>query len=266
MGVSCSSLQCGRCRALVATHVQDVQLGGGQPAPRTARPYPLAGVRAPASRTLGGRAIARERRAPDGRGRATAEDGPEVDFRASTLRTIFGEKIVMRVLEHRKGVPPLEELGFSAHALEHIRFFLRHQHGMILVVGPTGSGKTTTLCSALTSVRSERTNIITIEDPVEYQIPGVNQTPINPQTHLTFASPLPSVRPHDPRLLPVVRRVVCVGSRRARPGDSLGLVTCLRPPHATLFAWMLFHEVAGWNVMAGGTLIVGAAFYESFRA
>ena len=87
---------------------------------------------------------------------STAEDGSEVDFRVSTLRTLFGEKVVLRVLDHRKGVPPLEELGFSATALEEMRFFLRHQHGMILVVGPTGSGKTTTLCSALTAVRSEQ--------------------------------------------------------------------------------------------------------------
>ena len=147
---------------------------------------------------MGGMDIAEKRLPQDGRVRTTADDGAEVDFRASTLRTIFGEKIVLRVLDHRKGVPPLEELGFSATALEQIRHFLRHQHGMILVVGPTGSGKTTTLCSALTSVRSERTNIITIEDPVEYQIPGVNQTQINDKIKLTFASALRSILRQDP--------------------------------------------------------------------
>jgi type IV pilus assembly protein PilB len=147
---------------------------------------------------MGGMDIAEKRLPQDGRVRIAAEDGQEVDFRASTLRTIFGEKIVMRVLDNRKGVPPLEELGFSATSLEQIRFFLRHQHGMILVVGPTGSGKTTTLCSALTSVRSERTNIITIEDPVEYQIPGVNQTQINDKIKLTFASALRSILRQDP--------------------------------------------------------------------
>jgi type IV pilus assembly protein PilB len=147
---------------------------------------------------MGGMDIAEKRLPQDGRVRATAEDGQEVDFRASTLRTIFGEKVVLRVLDNRKGVPPLEELGFSAQALETIRYFLRHQHGMILVVGPTGSGKTTTLCSALTSVRSERTNIITIEDPVEYQIPGVNQTQINDKIKLTFASALRSILRQDP--------------------------------------------------------------------
>jgi type IV pilus assembly protein PilB len=147
---------------------------------------------------MGGMDIAEKRLPQDGRIRTTADDGQEVDFRASTLRTIFGEKFVLRVLDHRKGVPPLEELGFSATALEQLRFFLKHQHGMILVVGPTGSGKTTTLCSALTSVRSERTNIITIEDPVEYQIPGVNQTQINDKIKLTFASALRSILRQDP--------------------------------------------------------------------
>ena len=147
---------------------------------------------------MGGMDIAEKRLPQDGRIRVAADDGQEVDFRASTLRTIFGEKIVLRVLDNRKGVPPLEELGFSAASLEQIRFFLRHQHGMILVVGPTGSGKTTTLCSALTSVRSERTNIITIEDPVEYQIPGVNQTQINDKIKLTFASALRSILRQDP--------------------------------------------------------------------
>ena len=147
---------------------------------------------------MGGMDIAEKRLPQDGRIRVSADDGQEVDFRASTLRTIFGEKIVLRVLDNRKGVPPLEELGFSAASLEQIRFFLRHQHGMILVVGPTGSGKTTTLCSALTSVRSERTNIITIEDPVEYTIPGVNQTQINDKIKLTFASALRSILRQDP--------------------------------------------------------------------
>ncbi len=147
---------------------------------------------------MGGMDIAEKRLPQDGRVRVPADDGQEVDFRASTLRTIFGEKLVLRVLDNRKGVPPLEELGFSATSLEQIRFFLRHQHGMILVVGPTGSGKTTTLCSALTSVRSERTNIITIEDPVEYQIPGVNQTQINDKIKLTFASALRSILRQDP--------------------------------------------------------------------
>ena len=150
---------------------------------------------------MAGMDIAEKRLPQDGRLRSTAEDGTDVDFRVSTLRTIFGEKIVMRVLDHRKGVPALEEIGMSATALEEVRQFLRHQHGMILVVGPTGSGKSTTLSSALKSVQSEKTNIITIEDPVEYQIPGVNQTQINEKIKLTFASALRSILRQDPDVI-----------------------------------------------------------------
>ena len=150
---------------------------------------------------MAGMDIAEKRLPQDGRLRSTAEDGTEVDFRVSTLRTLFGEKVVMRVLDHRKGVPPLEEIGMSAAALEEVREFLRHQHGMILVVGPTGSGKTTTLSSALKAVQSEKTNIITIEDPVEYQIPGVNQTQINEKIKLTFASALRSILRQDPDVI-----------------------------------------------------------------
>jgi type IV pilus assembly protein PilB len=150
---------------------------------------------------MAGMDIAEKRLPQDGRLRSTAEDGTEVDFRVSTLRTLFGEKVVMRVLDHRKGVPALEEIGMSAAALEEVREFLRHQHGMILVVGPTGSGKTTTLCSALKAVQSEKTNIITIEDPVEYQIAGVNQTQINEKIKLTFASALRSILRQDPDVI-----------------------------------------------------------------
>ena len=147
---------------------------------------------------MAGLDIAEKRLPQDGRMRAAGDDGDEVDIRVSTLRTIFGEKIVLRILDHRKGVPPLEELGLSATSMEQIRYFLRRQHGVILVVGPTGSGKTTTLSSALAAIRSERTNIVTIEDPVEYQIPGVNQTQVNAKINLTFASALRSILRQDP--------------------------------------------------------------------
>jgi type IV pilus assembly protein PilB len=150
---------------------------------------------------MAGMDIAEKRLPQDGRLRVKTEEGREVDFRVSTLRTLFGEKVVLRVLDNRKGAPPLEELGFSSTALEDLRFFLKHQHGMILVVGPTGSGKTTTLCSALTAIRSGRTNIITIEDPIEYQIPGVNQTQVNEKVKLTFASSLRAILRQDPDVI-----------------------------------------------------------------
>jgi type IV pilus assembly protein PilB len=150
---------------------------------------------------MAGMDIAEKRLPQDGRLRVKTEDGKDVDFRVSTLRTMHGEKIVLRVLDHRKGAPPLEELGLSAAAMEELRYFLRHQHGMILVVGPTGSGKSTTLSSAITSVKSGRTNIITIEDPIEYQIPGVNQTQVNEKAKLTFASALRAILRQDPDVI-----------------------------------------------------------------
>ena len=150
---------------------------------------------------MAGLDIAEKRLPQDGRLRVKTDGGREVDFRVSTLRTLFGEKVVLRVLDQRKGAPPLEELGLSSGMLDELRYFMRHQHGMILVVGPTGSGKTTTLCSALTAIRSGRTNIITIEDPIEYQIPGVNQTQINEKVKLTFASALRAILRQDPDVI-----------------------------------------------------------------
>ena len=147
---------------------------------------------------MAGMDIAEKRLPQDGRLRVKTEDGKDVDFRVSTLRTLFGEKIVLRVLDHRKGAPPLEELGLSAAAMEVVKHFLKQQHGMILVVGPTGSGKTTTLSSMISSIKSGRTNIITIEDPIEYQIPGVNQTQVNEKAKLTFATALRAILRQDP--------------------------------------------------------------------
>jgi type IV pilus assembly protein PilB len=151
-------------------------------------------------KSTAGMDVAETRLPQDGRIRATG-DGAAVDFRVSTLRTLFGEKVVMRVLDRRKDVPALEEIGLSTTALEETRAFLRHQHGMILVVGPAGSGKSTTLSAALKSVRSEKANIVTIEDPIEYHIPGVNQTQIDEKIGLTFASALRSIVRQDPDVI-----------------------------------------------------------------
>ena len=150
---------------------------------------------------MAGMDIAEKRLPQDGRIRVPGDQGHDIDFRVSTLRTLHGEKIVLRMLNHDKGVPQLTDLGFSPASLEALRQFLKHQHGVILVVGPTGSGKTTTLCSALTSIQSERTNIITIEDPVEYQLPGINQTQIHDKIKLTFAAALRSILRQDPDVI-----------------------------------------------------------------
>jgi type IV pilus assembly protein PilB len=150
---------------------------------------------------MSGMDIAEKRLPQDGRIRTSGDDGREIDFRASTLRTLHGEKMVLRLLHHDKGVPRLETLGLSTQALDTLREFLRHQHGLILVVGPTGSGKTTTLSSSLMSIRSERTNIVTVEDPIEYQLPGINQTQINDKIKLTFAAALRSILRQDPDVI-----------------------------------------------------------------
>lgn len=150
---------------------------------------------------MSGMDIAEKRLPQDGRIRVANEEGKDIDFRASTLRTLHGEKMVLRVLDQNRGVPPLEELGFSAAAFNDLKGFLKFQHGMILVVGPTGSGKTTTLCSALMSMQSERTNVITIEDPIEYQLPGINQTQVNEKIKLTFAGALRSILRQDPDVI-----------------------------------------------------------------
>ncbi len=150
---------------------------------------------------MAGMDIAEKRLPQDGRIRVSTEDGTQVDFRVSTLRTLFGEKIVLRVLDHRKGLPALDALGLASRSLEELRRFLKHQHGMILVVGPTGSGKTTTLCSAVKSIQSELVNIVTIEDPIEYQLPGVNQTQVNEKIHLGFSGALRSILRQDPDVI-----------------------------------------------------------------
>jgi len=164
--------------------------------------------------------IAEKRVPQDGRIRLKAADGDNVDFRVSTLRTLHGEKIVLRILDSRKGAPPIEELGMSPAAMDELRYFLRHQHGVILVVGPTGSGKTTTLASALTAVKSNKTNVITVEDPVEYQIPGVNQTQVNERAKVTFATALRAILRQDPD-------VVLVGEIRDRETAGIAMQAAL---------------------------------------
>lgn len=127
----------------------------------------------------------------------------EVDLRVSSLPTVHGEKIVMRLLKKSGKVPSLPELGLRGRALKNLEDAIRVPHGIILITGPTGSGKTTTLYSILNNVNTPRVNIVTLEDPVEYQIAGVNQVQINPQAGLTFASGLRSFLRQDPNIIMV---------------------------------------------------------------
>jgi type IV pilus assembly protein PilB len=125
----------------------------------------------------------------------------EVDLRVSTLPTVHGEKVVMRLLKKSGGVPTLPDLGLRGLALKNLENSIRRPHGIILVTGPTGSGKTTTLYSVLAILNNAKVNIMTLEDPVEYQIAGVNQVQINPQAGLTFATGLRSFLRQDPNIV-----------------------------------------------------------------
>ncbi|OGG01851.1 hypothetical protein A2Z33_01200, partial [Candidatus Gottesmanbacteria bacterium RBG_16_52_11] len=125
----------------------------------------------------------------------------EVDLRVSTLPTVHGEKVVMRLLKKSGGIPTLPELGLRGLALKNFETNILRPHGVILVTGPTGSGKTTTLYAVLSRLNSARVNIMTLEDPVEYQIVGINQVQINPQAGLTFATGLRAFLRQDPNII-----------------------------------------------------------------
>ena len=127
----------------------------------------------------------------------------EVDLRVSTLPTIHGEKIVMRLLKKGGSVPSLEQLGMSGLALANFKDAIKVPHGIILVTGPTGSGKTTTLYSALDNINTPQVNIMTLEDPVEYQMSGVSQVQVNNKAGLTFSSGLRSFLRQDPDIMMV---------------------------------------------------------------
>jgi len=142
-----------------------------------------------------------EKRVPqDGRIKIR-EAGRDVDVRVSTLPTIMGEKVVMRLLDQQAVILDINKLGFSPDNQEHFRQLYSQSYGMILVTGPTGSGKTTTLYSTLIAVNSPDKNVITLEDPVEYRLPGINQVQVNPKTGLTFANGLRSILRQDPNVV-----------------------------------------------------------------
>lgn len=125
----------------------------------------------------------------------------EVDLRISTLPTIHGEKIVMRLLKKTGGLPTLDELGLRGIAQKNLETNIARPHGIILVTGPTGSGKTTTLYAILSKLNTDRVNIVTLEDPVEYELPGVNQVQINPAAGLSFATGLRAFLRQDPNII-----------------------------------------------------------------
>ena len=155
-----------------------------------------------------------ERRAPqDGRFKISA-DGQIFALRVSTLPIVDGEKVVMRILNESSKALTLEELGYWGQALTTIKEAIVQPHGMILVTGPTGSGKSTSLFSVLSMINSPTVNISTVEDPVEYRVPGTNQTQVNPVAGMTFVNGLRALLRQDPN-------VIMVGE--IRDGETAGL-------------------------------------------
>jgi general secretion pathway protein E len=142
-----------------------------------------------------------ERRLPqDGRIRSTVR-GKDIDLRVSTMPTLYGESVVLRVLDRSSTRHDFAALGFSAEVLTGLRKTLGEPNGIVLVTGPTGSGKTTTLYAALSHINSPDKNILTIEDPIEYQIDGIGQMQVNPKINLTFANGLRSMVRQDPDVI-----------------------------------------------------------------
>ena len=144
--------------------------------------------------------IAEKRRPQDGKFQ-TRLDGRNIDFRVSILPTVHGEKVVLRILDSGNLALSLDNLGFERKALDDFRNAINAPYGMILVTGPTGSGKSTTLYSSLREMMNIEDNVITVEDPVEYQLEGVNQVPVNVKRGLTFAAALRSILRQDPDII-----------------------------------------------------------------
>jgi len=148
--------------------------------------------------------IAERRRPQDGRISLNAvAAGRTLDIRVATLPTVEGEAVVMRLLDKSRQAPTLEELGMSEDMRARLRELIRRPTGALLVTGPTGSGKSTTLYGALAEINRPEINIITVEDPVEYRLVGVNQVQINPRAGLTFATALRSILRSDPDVVMV---------------------------------------------------------------
>lgn len=144
-----------------------------------------------------------EKRKPQDGGFSAKIDGRKIDFRVSTMPAYYGEKIVMRILDSQRGVKPLNELDLSSENLALVREALNKPHGLILITGPTGSGKTTTLYSMIKELDREKQNIVSLEDPIEYQISGINQSQVAPEIGYTFASGLRSILRQDPDIIMV---------------------------------------------------------------
>jgi general secretion pathway protein E len=161
-----------------------------------------------------------ERRLPQDGRIMTRVKGHEIDLRVSTIPTVHGESIVMRVLDRESIRLSLKSMGFSDDTLARYQDLLARPHGVLLVTGPTGSGKTTTLYASLASLDAESLKIITVEDPVEYQLQGVNQIQVQAQIDLTFAAALRSILRQDPD-------IIMIGEMRDTETAQIGVQSAL---------------------------------------
>ncbi|MEZ4363262.1 MAG: type II secretion system ATPase GspE [Kofleriaceae bacterium] len=168
---------------------------------------------------MAGLNIAEKRLPQDGRIRRKMA-GKDVDMRVATVPTATGERTTIRLLDRASVMLGLPDIGFPADTLAAIRSIIERPHGILLVTGPTGSGKTTTLYACLSEINSPDKNILTVEDPVEYQLEGISQTQINPKIDLTFASGLRSFLRHDPD-------VIMVGEIRDRETAEIAITASL---------------------------------------
>jgi type IV pilus assembly protein PilB len=161
-----------------------------------------------------------EKRKPQDGSFSAKIDGRKVDFRVSTMPAYYGEKVVMRILDSEKGVKPMDQLGLSDVNLNIVREAIRKPYGLILLTGPTGSGKSTTLYSMMNELDKEKSNIVSLEDPVEYHMPDINQSQMMPEIGYTFASGLRSILRQDPD-------VIMVGEIRDKETAQLAIQAAL---------------------------------------
>ena len=144
-----------------------------------------------------------EKRKPQDGSFSANIDNRKIDFRVSTMPSYYGEKVVMRILDSEKGVKPLDQLGLSKMNYDLVKEAIKKPYGLILITGPTGSGKSTTLYSMMNELDKEKSNIVSLEDPVEYHIPDINQSQMMPEIGYTFASGLRSILRQDPDIIMV---------------------------------------------------------------
>ncbi len=185
--------------------------------------------------------IAEKRRPQDGRFQLTV-DNRNIDLRVATFPTIDGEHVSIRVLDKSKGILKLDELGLEGEIFNQFKTLIRKPHGLVLVTGPTGSGKTTTLYSVLNTINDSKKNIITLEDPVEYRIAGIHQSQVNIKAGLTFANGLRSIVRLDPD-------IIMIGEIRDRDTAEIAI-------HAALTGHLVFSTLHTNDAASAGARLI----------